>query len=221
LASPGRALRLRAVAEQGDVHVGTEGQPAAALHLEVLGDRLRRVVGGVVEVGAAPGDGAGDRKRLAGGGGGDEPGPVHVHRDRADLQRDPLEDVRDLLGGDVDLGVVGVDQELRSDDDVAEVERAGDRVGVDREPVGGAVEALGQVDRLVLEEERGRPGAGADVHYPDLRRGRAVGGGRGDLGLGALGDSPKGRQQPRREVDVQPLQVLLAVGAGDLEHEGR
>ena len=99
-----------------------------------------------------------------------------------------------------------VDGDRLADDDVAEVERAGDGGDHDREAEGGAVVGAGEVD------------AG-----PARSRGatRARGGGRGaDLGFGgaapgvglgfcALGDAGDLRRQPRGHVHLDACEVLL------------
>src|SRR4029077_4527226 len=102
-------------------------------------------------------------------------------------------------------------------------EGAGGGGGVEGDPVGGAGIAVGEVDRLVLDEE-GRARAGADVDGADLRAGGAVGAPPHsvcDLCLRATRDAIELGDQAGGHVDVDLLEVLLAVGAGDLEDEGR
>ena len=82
-------------------------------------------------------------------------------RDRAQLQRDAVEDLREGIGDDPALGGLGVDVEGVSDYDGAEVEGAGHGRGDYRDRHRGAFVGAGEVGGAAGVEGVGA-GAGAD-----------------------------------------------------------
>ena len=86
---------------------------------------------------------AGDRHLVAGGRVEGEVGAVDRDRDRADVERDALDDLGQGVGDSVDLGGLGFDVEGGAANDGAEVEGAGDRRGDDREAERGAFVGAG------------------------------------------------------------------------------
>ena len=98
---------------------------------------------------------------------------VEVDADRAQAQRDAFEDLGQGVGDGGDLGGFGVDVQSGADDDVAEVIRAGDRGGDDRQAQGGALVGAGEVD-LAGKVDRVVAGSGAGERFADLAGRRAA-----------------------------------------------
>ena len=160
-----------------------------------------------------------------------EVGPVEVDQDRAQAQRDAVEDRGQRIGDRGDLGVDRIDVERGPDDDVAEVIGPGDRRGDDREAERRALVGTGEVD-LAGQVERVGAGAGAGGRRADPARGGAGGVGalggpgaagireRGERRVGAVGDAAQRREEAGRRVHRDRAEVLVAVGAVEFEREG-
>ena len=130
----------------------------------------------------------------------------------------PCEDRRDRVGDGVDLGRFGVDVEGDADDDGAEVEGTGDRRG-DRPRGSAARPCRGRRGRRCPACRTGvGPGAGADVRRCRLREAAgqdgvgllglpALGGGRGEGGVRAVGDAGELAEQALGQGGVDPGRV--------------
>ena len=129
----------------------------------------------------------------------------------------------------MDLRRFGVDEQRHPHHDRAQVEGPGRGGGDDRQGERRALVGAGE-EGLAFDRERRGAGAGArpwrrrpgswpgSSSLPPRRR--RAGGGRGDRARRAVGDAGELAGQPRRQADVDALQLLLAVGAGDVEREG-
>ena len=137
-----------------------------------------------------------------------EAGAVEVDVDRAQAQRDAVEDLRQRVGDDVALGGCGVEEERVADDDGAEVEGAGDRRGDDGEAQRGAFVGAGEVGLAVGVEGVGA-GAGADGDGADARGGAA----RVGL-LGRSGLARRGGDRGAQEQAGMPASFAESPGAG-------
>ena len=154
-------------------------------------------------------------------------GPVEIEQDRAGAQRDPFEDLRKRVRDRRHLGGGRVDVDRDPDHDVAEVIGARDGRGDDREAQRRAFvwtrrgrpcrRRRGDGCRRRRRPSRCRPGWPRDMGGP-ARRGRCSRAGElRERRLGAVGNPFSVARSPGGVLTLEPGEVLVAVGAGQLE----
>ena len=151
--------------------------------------------------------------------------PVELHRNRADVERRAAVDVRDRVGLGPHLGGARVDAKRHPHHDRAEIERPGRGGGDHRQGERCALIWACEED-LAGDLDRRRAAAGGYLGLADQARvgtarvGRLVAAAdtrrRGQHRLRAVVDALQLRGQPRRQRDVDPFQLLVAVGAPDV-----
>ena len=161
----------------------------------------------------------------------DELVAVHVDADFADVDDDPVDDVRDRIRAvraDFDLRGDRVDVQREADHDGPEVERADLRAGDRDDRQRRAVVGAGEIDLAGCLREH-RADAGADDRVPDFAGGgtRRVGFllraadvlGGFDVRFGAERDAREVARQARRQGRRESRDLLFAVFAQDPQVE--